>query len=165
MTDKLDKMFELQRELQLNTYGKDPGTLTGEERIQFLKDMHVAQIDEMHESLGEIGWKPWATSKHVNEAAMQGELVDEFHFFMNRCMAVGMTPDMLYDKYVAKRAKNIARQEAAGGYDGIAGKCPVCRRALDDDAVKCHVDAATETFTEFCCHNDPGKLVFKVVDH
>jgi hypothetical protein len=162
MTDKLDKMFELQRELQLNTYGKDPGTLTGEERIQFLKDMHVAQIDEMHESLGEIGWKPWATSKHVNEAAMQGELVDEFHFFMNRCMAVGMTPDMLYDKYVAKRNKNIARQEA--GYDGVSEKCPGCRRALDDDAVACHFQGNVDgpgRVSAWCCHYESeGTIIY-----
>lgn len=156
MTDKLDKMFELQRELQKDTYGKDPGALEGEERIQFFKDMHLAQVDEMHESLGEMGWKPWATSRHVNENALQGELVDEWHFFMNRMMAAGLTPDMLYAKYVAKRQKNIRRQE--DGYDGVTGKCAGCGRALDDEAVKCHPSQRTEGI--HCCHAKfPSRIV------
>lgn len=159
-SDRLDQMFELQRQLQRDTYGKDPGELEGEERIQFLKDMHVAQIDEMHEALGEIGWKPWASSKHVNEEAMQGELVDEFHFFMNRCMAAGMTPQMLFDKYTAKRLKNIARQEA--GYDGVSTKCPKCKRAFDDDAVLCHSLGRTEDGRAqmTCCHFNSDGVTF-----
>lgn len=132
-------MFELQGDLQRNTYGSHPGDIIdSEERIQFSKDMHIALVDELHEALAEIGWKPWATSNHFNEEAYQGELVDAFHFFMNLCMVGKMTPDMLFDKYKAKRLKNIKRQQE--GYDGIAGKCGTCHRALDDDAVQCQED-------------------------
>lgn len=136
--DRLHKMFELQRAMQEKNFGSDPYQLEGDTRLQFYKDMHIALVDELHEALGEMGWKPWATSKHFNEAAVQGELVDAFHFFMNLCMTAGMTPGMLFEKYQAKRAKNIKRQE--DGYDGISTKCPHCRRALDDDAVNCHED-------------------------
>ena len=135
----LSIMFELQANLQRETYGAHPGDITQpDERIQFIKDMTMALSAELQEMLDEVGWKPWATSRHVNEEAMQGELVDIFHFFMNLCMAANLTPDMLFEKYQAKRAKNIARQEE--GYDGITGKCPHCRRALDDDAVTCQED-------------------------
>lgn len=137
--DRLGEMFELQADLQKNAYGKHPSDIIdAEERIQFLKDMKLAIDDELSEFMAEIGWKPWATSRHVNEEAAQGELVDAFHFFMNLCMGVGMTPDELFKKYKAKRLKNIKRQ--AEGYDGIAGKCGVCHRALDDAAVLCQED-------------------------
>lgn len=143
--DRLGEMFELQGNLQRETYGAHPsdieeGLVTIDHyprRIEFIKDMRLGIDDELAEFMGEIGWKPWATSRHINFEAAQGELVDAFHFFMNLCMAVDMTPDMLFEKYKAKRLKNIKRQEE--GYDGIAGKCPSCKRALDDTAVECHV--------------------------
>lgn len=131
----LTQLFDAQRDLQITAYGKDPADLEGMERIQFYKDMHIALTDELHEALGEIGWKPWATSRHVNEEALQGELVDAFHFFMNLCMVAHLDPFELVKKYMAKREKNAKRQ--AEGYDGVSTKCPVCKRALDDDAVLC----------------------------
>lgn len=135
--DMLQMMFDLQASLQVEAYGKHPGELTGQERIDFYVVHHTAGSDEMHEALDEIGWKPWATSKHFNEEAVKGELVDEFHFFMNRCLTAGMDAVELFEKYKAKRLKNIQRQ--IDGYDGVSTKCPGCHRALDDDAVKCHV--------------------------
>ena len=135
-TNKLEKMFEAQRLLQIEAYGKDPAEITDPvERIQFIKDMHIALTDELHEALSETGWKPWATSQHVNEEAFKGELIDAWHFFMNLCMAVNMGPEELHDRYMKKRQKNIQRQ--IDGYDGVSTKCPGCGRALDDDAVRC----------------------------
>jgi dimeric dUTPase (all-alpha-NTP-PPase superfamily) len=134
----LHAMMEAQRELQIKSYGKDPAELEGEEKIQFIKDMNLALQDELHEFLDEIGWKPWATSRHVNREAAAGELIDAFHFFMNLCLVIDMDAFELYTKYMAKRAKNAKRQEE--GYDGVANKCPQCKRALDDDAVTCRME-------------------------
>lgn len=134
--DRLSQMFKLQGDLQREAYGAHPADIEDvDERLQFIKDMILASEDELHEALGEVGWKPWATSRHINEEAFKGELVDLWHFFMNLAMAVNMTPDELYDRYIAKRLKNIKRQEE--GYDGVKDKCPGCKRALDDDAVTC----------------------------
>ena len=139
--DRLSEMFKLQGDLQQNTYGAHPSSIeTNEEKIQFIKDMVLALEDEAHEFLGEVGWKPWATSRHINREAAQGELVDLFHFFMNLCMVVDLTPDLLFEKYRAKRMRNIARQQE--GYDGVKGKCPHCKRALDDTGVLCREDEA-----------------------
>jgi dimeric dUTPase (all-alpha-NTP-PPase superfamily) len=135
MSDRLEEMFELQNRLQTQAYGTDIATLSDFEAIDFIKDMHIALTDELHEMLGEVGWKPWATSKHINSEAAKGELVDAWHFFMNLCIVVGLTPDELYSRYKKKREKNIKRQEE--GYDGVSTKCPKCKRALDDDAVHC----------------------------
>lgn len=134
--DRLDIMFDLQEKLQSGTYGASPGDLDPDAKIQFIKDMHIALTDELHEALAETGWKPWASSNHINEEAFKSELVDAFHFFMNLCLVVKMAPDELFHKYKAKREKNIKRQ--VEGYDGVSTKCPGCKRALDDDAVFCY---------------------------
>lgn len=131
----LEKMLEMQRELQVKHYGAAPDTLEGEERIQFVKDMHIALTDELHEALAEVSWKPWAKAEYFNEAAYKGELVDAFHFFMNLMMAGHITADDLFEGYVKKNALNAKRQ--IEGYDGVSTKCPGCGRALDDEAVQC----------------------------
>lgn len=144
MTDsnnKLEVMFDLQEDMQQKSFGVAPSDLAAmgdaEERIAFYKDMHIAIISELQEALDEMGWKPWATSKHFNDQAVQAELVDAFHFFMNLFMVAGGNPQKLFDGYLAKRLKNIKRQEE--GYDGVSTKCPKCHRALDDDAVDCAI--------------------------
>jgi hypothetical protein len=129
--DKLEESFRLQTELQARTYGADPGDIEEpSERIQFAKDMILALTDELHEALGEIGWKPWATSRYFNEEEFKGEMVDAFHFFMNLCLVAGMDADELFERYQEKRTRNQKRQ--AEGYDGVEGKCPACKRAFDD---------------------------------
>lgn len=136
--DHLTDIFERQRALQIEKMGGDPGELIGELEIQFFKDMTLALTDELHEALNEIGWKPWATSKHFNYDAVKGELVDALHFFVNLCLVAQVSADDLYEAYCDKNKKNHIRQEQ--GYDGVTGKCPGCKRALDDAAVNCFVE-------------------------
>lgn len=131
-------MFNAQRKIQQLAYGKDPYEITEpKERIQFIKDMHTALTMEMGEMLDETGWKPWATSNHVNEEAMQGELADMMLFFINLCMAANASPEVIAAKVFEKMNRNLERQLA--GYDGVTGKCVRCKRALDDTAVTCYV--------------------------
>lgn len=106
-----------------------------EEAIGFIHWNVTALVDELHELLGEIGWKPWATSKHINLEAARGEWVDALHFLLNLAMVLGLTPDGIVSRYDAKHEKNAKRQE--DGYDGVTTKCPGCHRALDDTAVNC----------------------------
>jgi len=150
----LSRMMRLQKKLQKETYGIDYDGMTDEERIAQFKDMHIALTDELHEALGEMGWKPWATSKHFNQEAVQAELIDAWHFFMNLMLIAGLTPDKLLEAYELKRAKNMARQ--AEGYDGVATKCRGCKRAFDDDAVKCH--PSTSEPGKSCCHYTTGPV-------
>ena len=131
----LNDMLEAQRQLQINSYGKDPAVLEGEERVEFIRWNVLALEDELHEALGEVGWKPWATSRHVNEPEFKGELVDAWHFFMNLILVGHITADEFLIGYFSKRTINANRQE--DGYDGVTGKCVGCGRALDDPAVKC----------------------------
>ena len=135
----LDTMLEMQRQLQVKHYGKDPSDLSGEERALFIKDMILALTDELHEALAKVGWKPWATSRHVNREAFLGEMTDAFHFFMNLLIVTGYDGQDLLKAYEQKSMINEQRQ--IDGYDGISSKCPGCGRALDDPGVFCRVDS------------------------
>jgi dimeric dUTPase (all-alpha-NTP-PPase superfamily) len=130
------RMLEMQRKLQLMyNGGKAIEDFTDAERMEAIRDNVLACTDELHEALAETGWKPWATSNHVNVEAFHSEMVDAWHFFMNLMLHTGMSMGELARGYEAKNAKNYQRQ--AKGYDGVTTKCPGCKRAYDDDAVMC----------------------------
>lgn len=131
MSDRLSQMLGMQRNLQVESYGQDPGTLDTDVKIQFIKDMVLALTDELHEILGEVDWKPWIQgARKINEDGVKKELVDVYHFFMNLMLSVDMSTDELYKMYMKKRQVNADRQ--ANGYDGRTTKCQGCNRALED---------------------------------
>lgn len=138
----LDLIFERQKKLQEESFGVKLDELSDEDRSQFIKDMILAATDELHEALAEVGWKPWATSRHVNREAFVGELVDVLHFIVNLWLAVGATPEEVQIRYQEKADKNAKRQ--AEGYDGVWGKCPECKRAFDDAGVMCSMEEGCE---------------------
>lgn len=106
-----------------------------QELIDYIVYMKTALDDELHEMLNETGWKPWATSRHINMEGMKSELVDAFQFFMNLCFAAKMDANELMIRHADKLQKNYER--AANGYDGVSTKCAWCGRALDDTYVDC----------------------------
>lgn len=132
-------------------FGPDPDEHHSDapEAVAFLTWNILALQDELHELLGETGWKPWASQNHVNIDAARGEAIDAWHFLMNIFLALGMDAEMIHDKYMAKRAKNAKRQ--ADGYDGVSTKCPGCHRALDDDGVMCAVTLVGIGWQECYC--------------
>lgn len=140
---RLQFMLRMQRDLQIMfNGGTAPFDLDPEAKMDYLRTQFLALEDELHEAMAETGWKPWATSNHINREAFKSELVDAWHFFMNLMLAVGMTADELFHGYVEKSALNRTRQ--ADGYDGVTTKCPGCKRAYDDKAVLCKA-ATTDT--------------------
>jgi len=145
LDDMLIELFDKQLKIQTLAYGKNPLEIDDpEERIEFIRNMHTAMIMEAGEWLDESGWKPWATSNHVNEEAGAGEAADTLLFFINLCFAYRITPEILFQTTMKKMDRNLARQQE--GYDGVQGKCGLCKRALDDPAVDCY---------EFTDPNDP----------
>lgn len=105
--------------------------------IDFLQWNNKAIIHEIVEEEAETGWKPWAKSRHINLEAARGEWIDQFHFFLNKALALGMDAEAIRLAYDSKHETNEKRQEE--GYDGVSTKCPGCKRALDDEAVMCAV--------------------------
>ena len=150
MPDMLAELFKKQLKIQTLAYGKNPLDITDPiERIQFIKDMELAARMELGEMLDETDWKPWATSNHVNEEAGQGELADVLLFFINLCFAFRADAQDIFIKTMEKMDRNLARQ--LEGYDGIKGKCYICKRALDDIAVDCtEFDEPTLPYDGWC---------------
>lgn len=135
---KLQAMLDEQRAFQI-LIGEEKGGGDPAEKCNphYLRDMKDALESELDELQNETGWKPWASSRHVNIDAARSEWIDAWHFMMNLALALGMDEEMIFDMYVAKLKKNVSRHES-GTYDGIRGKCPKCKRAYDDDAVTCY---------------------------
>ncbi len=138
--DSLVNMLQRQRDLQTLSFKKDPCTMTVEERAAFIKWNQQALNAELFEMLDEVGWKEWATSRHINADAAFKEMVDAWHFFMNILLAiygplveregVESLAHAFQRAYLDKREVNATRQ--AEGYDGVAGKCPGCHRDLKE---------------------------------
>ena len=131
----MEHMLQMQRNLQIDSYGYDPVGLEDEDLMDWVRWNTLALEDELHEALAETGWKPWATSNHIDREAVFHELIDAWHFFMNLLLVTGYDANDFYKAYCEKHHVNAIRQK--NGYDGIKGKCKVCGRALDDPHVKC----------------------------
>lgn len=131
----LQMILDNQKKLQLKSYGVDVTVLDEEQRAAYIRDMSLALTDELHEALNETGWKPWATSRHINRSSFLNEMIDVLHFWCNLVLVVNATEEDIVDAYFAKAEKNAKRQ--LNGYDGVQGKCKLCGRAFDDTAVLC----------------------------
>ncbi|QDH92408.1 deoxyuridine triphosphatase [Microbacterium phage Celaena] len=146
MTDTLQELLDAQSDLQDKMPTRHPNDLFRDlaDRgdpvgvTEFIQWNHKALTHEMVELESETGWKPWATKRFVNLEAARGEAIDMLHFLLNDFLVLGLDADEVRRRYHAKHAKNVKRQE--DGYDGVSTKCPGCHRALDDDAVTCHID-------------------------
>lgn len=136
-------ILRLQSDLQANSYGYKVEELEGSDLIEYIRWNVLALEDELHEALAETSWKPWANNHYVNRIQFLKELVDAAHFFNNMWLAVSKldpeaASELFEGMYEAKHAMNAKRM--ADGYDGKTGKCPHCRRALDDGNTKDAVD-------------------------
>lgn len=127
----LQQIFEGQAYFQ-GLLGHDVSTMETQELANYVKDQVLALLDEGHEALAEVSWKPWAKDKFVNHAQLGGELADILCFLINLALAAGLTAEDFYKLWREKATRNIARQEKAGGYSQRQGKCPGCLRAIDD---------------------------------
>lgn len=138
----ITEFLNMQRQLQINmkeanpTQGGDPYLMEPEELAVFITWNFTALVKELGEALDEVGWKPWASSRHVHYPAGLHEMVDGWHFFLNIMLGMGAwaskPPEELGDEFTSyyriKNAKNLQRQ--VEGYDGVTGKCPHCKRDL-----------------------------------
>lgn len=141
--DRLALMFEMQDKFEELAVGRRFSLVASdadmieenEYRISQFKEMHIALGSEQQEALDEMGWKPWATSRHFNAEAVRSEIIDAWHFLMCQWLLAGGTAEMFYQEYQRKISVNINRQTE--GYDGVSTKCKGCNRALDDPSTKC----------------------------
>lgn len=103
----------------------------GDELADYVTFNHSALVVELSEFMQEVGWKDWAAPRGwVNRDAALKELVDAGHFMANLLCALDVSDAEWEYAYRAKQEVN--RQRQRDGYDGVSGKCPVCRRSYDD---------------------------------
>lgn len=141
------RLMHQQRQFQERILGGvEPELLSAEQKMAYIREQAYALCDEVHEATAETGWKSWATSNHINVEAYRGELADAYIFLMNLMLVAGISTGDLGLAVEAKILKNIKRQD--DGYDGVTTKCPGCKRAYDDEAVKC--TAAQEYEFAYC---------------
>jgi heterodisulfide reductase subunit B len=132
--DRLVEMFEAQLAFQ-DKVNASPTSMPESARAQWIAHMITACIAELVEALDEVGWKSWATTRHVNETAAFGELRDAWQFLTNamftvRQVSAEQLAKELEEALYAKLQINHARHES--GYDSTTTKCPSCKRALDE---------------------------------
>lgn len=132
-----DQWLETTATLQIVAYGRDPLDLVDNAQLteagcEFFRWNVLAATSELVELLNEVGWKPWATSRHFNREQVIGEAVDVLHFVANILRMAGCTGQELSDRYRAKQLVNLHRQ--LNGYDGVSTKCSVCKRDLAESS-------------------------------
>ena len=109
MSDKLDKIFEMQIKLQ-KLHGHDFEKMSLKEKEQYSKDTILYLLDEVHEFMRELNFKSYKkVKKEINKENMLEELVDIECFFRNLCLCWGFTSESYLKAFEKKHQKNIAR--------------------------------------------------------
>jgi hypothetical protein len=137
--DMLARIMRLQNEFQHRTPNgvtKCFKEMSGEQVAQFVRDQTLACVSELFEALDEVGWKPWASSRHINVEAFRAELIDAFRFWLNLISIAGLSPEGVMSYYLESLEKTTKRVN--DGYDGVSSKCPACKRSYDDRSVSCY---------------------------
>lgn len=132
---RFEEVVDAQRDLQIR-FGFDFPGMDDEQRCAYVRMNVLAMIAELTEALNEVGWKPWATSRHFNDSLFIGELTDVLHFLINlyivampNASARHITDEIVRRFFMKNEVNEIRR---SGGYDGVTTKCPACTRALED---------------------------------
>lgn len=115
----LDQIFDLQEKLQ-NRLGYDFDEMSNEERVAYIKEYSLHVYREYGEMMQELPFfKPWSQASNnmtVEEqwlafARARAEYIDFLHFAINVALALGFTPELLFELYCNKNAENHTRQD------------------------------------------------------
>ena len=116
--DKLNKIFEHQKELQtsLGIYkkiGSNPAM-----KQQYINQMILALHEEATEIMRETAYKNpefvpfgWKKGQVTNRDKFKEEIIDIVHFIINLAIISGMAADELFERYLGKNKENFKRQE------------------------------------------------------
>lgn len=113
---ELQKMFERQYALQQEVFGLDEVLADPEKRAMWFTQMMFGLTDEVHEAAEHVGWKHWATSRHIDTDAFGSELIDALHFLIALLIASDWPADVVYGSYMAKA--DVIERRQREGHDG-----------------------------------------------
>ena len=116
--DRLDGLFEMQERLNQKigvpdfVSGNRNGTLTEEQKKEWILHMVRAMNQELAELTDSVPWKWWAKYQKFDEQNAKVEVVDLFHFLVSLAQTLGMTADDVYQAYLKKNQVNHQRQDS-----------------------------------------------------
>ena len=113
--DKLEAIFEAQRQLSLCLVGSDFSDLDDQSKVHWILNYSRAMQQEIAELIDSVPWKWWAKYQDFDQQNARVEVIDLFHFLVATAQVLGMNADDLYKAYTAKNKVNHKRQEE-GGY-------------------------------------------------
>ncbi|MDR0740680.1 MAG: dUTPase [Puniceicoccales bacterium] len=109
--DKLEKMFELQEQLNARI-GVHLRDLSEEEKIEWILKYSRAIQQELAELVDSVPWKWWKKQQHFDEENAKVEVIDLMHFIISAGQVLGLTADDFYNAYLEKNVINHRRQDS-----------------------------------------------------
>lgn len=119
--DKLSQMYEMQTSLDERIIAERGIDKTTDEWVVGLTIAMESEIDEIRR---EVAWKWWKNPKPIDKDALQGEVIDMWHFLLSLSRVVGLTPDDIHRIYMEKNAENHDRQDGNSEKDGYTAPAP-----------------------------------------
>jgi len=111
MTDKLEELFRLQKQLN-ERIGVHTDRMTETERQQWLLNYCRAMSQEVAELTDCVPWKWWAKYQTFDRQNARVEVVDLFHFVISAAQVLGLSADELFEAYTKKHRVNLQRQDS-----------------------------------------------------
>lgn len=115
MNDKLTQIFAMQKALDDRIISERGIEKDVDEWVIGITLAMESEIDEIRR---EVNWKWWKNPKLVDLDALQGEVIDMWHFLVSLSDKVGLTADAVYAIYLEKNAENHARQDGTSAKEG-----------------------------------------------
>lgn len=115
MNDKLTQIFAMQKTLDDRIISERGVSKDVDEWVIGITLAMESEIDEIRR---EVNWKWWKNPKLVDLDALQGEVIDMWHFLVSLSDKVGLTADSVHAIYLEKNAENHARQDGTSAKEG-----------------------------------------------
>lgn len=117
INDKLSEMYDMQSKLDQRIIIERGIAKTTDDWVIGLTIAMESEIDEIRR---EVSWKWWKNPKPIDQEALQGEVIDIWHFLLSMSRVVGLSPDDIHRIYMEKNAENHARQSGTSDKEGYS---------------------------------------------
>jgi dimeric dUTPase (all-alpha-NTP-PPase superfamily) len=115
MSDKLVELFELQHALDNRIIFERNIDKSIDEWVVGITLAMESEIDEIRR---EVNWKWWKNEKEMDKDALQGEVIDIWHFLISLSLKCGLSAEDVYRTYLEKNRENHARQDGTSTKEG-----------------------------------------------
>lgn len=115
MTEYLTEMYEMQTQLDERIISERKIDRTTNEWVIGITLAMESEIDEIRR---EVNWKWWKNEREIDAEALQGEVIDLFHFLLSLARVTGMSVEDIHRIYMEKNKENHARQSGESTKEG-----------------------------------------------